>query len=113
MVEASLVAERRLYGMCTSVVVVCRLRCSAASGILMQFPALAGRLPTPGHQGSPLSFTNYLPSICWGPEPRLGSDWAFYSVPHIYLFQGALCVCTQAQPISPSSELPTSLQAIC
>ena len=82
--EASLVAKHRLYGMCASVVAVCRLRCSVASGILMQFPALASRFPTPGHQGSPLSFTNYLPSI-WkvaqSPEPRLGSDWAFYSVP--------------------------------
>ena len=34
-VEASLVAEHMLYAMCASVAVVCRLRCSVASGIFL------------------------------------------------------------------------------
>ena len=112
-VEASLVAEHRLYAMCASVAVVRRLRCSVASGI---FPDQGWNLGLLQWQADsqPLD-TREVPFhlLIIYPDPRLGSDWAFCSVlHHIYLFQESLYVCTQAEPISPFSELPTSLQAI-
>lgn len=35
------------------------------------------RLLSPVNAVAILSFINYLPSTCWGPDPVLGSDWAF------------------------------------
>ena len=116
-VEASLVAEHMLYAMCASVAVVCRLRCSVASGIfpdqgwnlgLLQWQADSQPLDT---REVPCHLLIIYRASAGAQTP----GWVQIGPSAVYTISTSSrnpCVCTQAEPISPFSELPTSLQAI-